>query len=66
MTGSGARDPLEQHKAEAAEAAVALIESGMTLGLGSGSTAKYATEAALNGAFQFRAESIVVQAHEVF
>jgi ribose 5-phosphate isomerase A len=38
-------DPLEQFKQAAAEAAVGLVESGMIVGLGTGSTAKLAVEA---------------------
>ncbi|HTW65613.1 MAG TPA: ribose-5-phosphate isomerase RpiA [Bryobacteraceae bacterium] len=38
-------NPLEKFKQEAAEAAVALVEDGMILGLGTGSTAKLAVEA---------------------
>jgi ribose 5-phosphate isomerase A len=38
-------DPLEQFKQTAAEAAVGLVESGMVVGLGTGSTAKLAVEA---------------------
>ncbi len=38
-------DPLEKFKQEAAEAAVALVESGMVIGLGTGSTATLAVDA---------------------
>jgi ribose 5-phosphate isomerase A len=38
-------DPLQQFKQAAAEAAVGLVESGMVIGLGTGSTAKLAVEA---------------------
>ena len=38
-------DPFEQLKREAAEAAAQLVESGMVVGLGTGSTAKLAVEA---------------------
>jgi ribose 5-phosphate isomerase A len=38
-------DPLQQFKQAAAEAAVGLVESGMVVGLGTGSTAKLAVEA---------------------
>src|ERR1700683_4163064 len=38
-------DPLQQFKQAAADAAVALVESGMIVGLGTGSTAKLAVEA---------------------
>jgi len=38
-------DPLQQFKQAAAEAAVGLVESGMIVGLGTGSTAKLAVEA---------------------
>lgn len=38
-------DPLDQLKQEAAEVAVGLVESGMIVGLGTGSTAKFAVEA---------------------
>ncbi|MGA2881518.1 MAG: ribose-5-phosphate isomerase RpiA [Bryobacteraceae bacterium] len=38
-------DPLQQFKQAAAEAAAALVESGMIVGLGTGSTAKLAVEA---------------------
>jgi len=38
-------DPLEQLKQAAAEVAVGLVESGMIVGLGTGSTAKLAVEA---------------------
>jgi len=38
-------DPLQQFKQAAAEAAVALVESGMVLGLGTGSTATLAVDA---------------------
>src|SRR5271170_3373816 len=38
-------DPLEQFKQAAAEAAVRLVENGMVVGLGTGSTAKLAVEA---------------------
>lgn len=38
-------DPLEQLKQAAAEVAVGLVESGMIVGLGTGSTAKFAVEA---------------------
>lgn len=38
-------DPLEQLKQAAAEVAVGLVESGMVVGLGTGSTAKYAVDA---------------------
>jgi ribose 5-phosphate isomerase A len=38
-------DPLQQLKQAAAEAAVGLVESGMVVGLGTGSTAKLAVEA---------------------
>jgi ribose 5-phosphate isomerase A len=38
-------DPLQQFKQAAAEAAVGLVQSGMIVGLGTGSTAKLAVEA---------------------
>jgi len=38
-------DPLDQLKQAAAEVAVGLVESGMIVGLGTGSTAKFAVEA---------------------
>ena len=38
-------DPLQQFKQAAAEAAVGMVESGMIVGLGTGSTAKLAVEA---------------------
>lgn len=38
-------DPLEQLKQAAAEVAVGLVESGMVVGLGTGSTAKHAVDA---------------------
>lgn len=38
-------DPLEQFKQAAAEAAVALVENGMVIGLGTGSTATLAVDA---------------------
>jgi ribose 5-phosphate isomerase A len=38
-------DPLQQFKQSAAEAAVGLVQSGMIVGLGTGSTAKLAVEA---------------------
>jgi ribose 5-phosphate isomerase A len=41
MSGSG--DPREIYKQQAAEHAVSLVESGMAVGLGTGSTAEFAT-----------------------
>ncbi len=43
MTGMGSEDSRTKYKQQAAERAVMLIESGMVVGLGSGSTAIFAT-----------------------
>jgi ribose 5-phosphate isomerase A len=43
MTGAGSEDSRTQYKQQAAERAVTLVESGMVVGLGSGSTAVFAT-----------------------